>query len=370
MSIAQLNHWLNRLSTKAEAVAALDKILIPAPVTKEEAAQVSQRIGSNNPIHFAPFNAKQIAAARPEAYPVNDWNELIKRVLKREESGVYTNLANSWCYAGLFTDGPKVYCPTLEEWEGLSRVELRVPVGLYRQPFPTTTVIIPDGAFGVVSDLIGTPQFVTVRHWIAPAGKQSGLIAGFLVGDVQERYELDFRIAWIDDGEEHIESRLQKIDNAALNPFGEAVRLKEDEPAAMDKIKRATLNACLLLSQHAPRPLGRSNPEYAAKLAAKAGKRLPAHIQAANAKQLRLMPMLYGFHQHIRVVERETEPDDPNPTGACPPRVPHWRRGHWANLAVGTGRKEHRLHFRAAKLVNEHLLKGPRSNTRVTMTTG
>lgn len=369
MSVAQLNRWLNGMAPQAESIAALDKVLQPIPVTAEEAAEARRTAGPGNPIHFRPVTGAVLRDAKPASCSFDSWRNLLRRVYNRTPEGVYTNLATCWCYAGIFSDGPKVYCPTLEEFEGLARVELRVPVSLYRQPFPTTFIVIPDGAFGTVSEAVGVPQFIAVRHWVADRD-QGGLIAGFIVGDVQQTYELDFRIAWIDDGAEHIEARLKAIDDASktFEPFGEAYRLAADEPAAMEKIKRAALNACLLLSQHAPRPLGRANPEHAAKLMAKLGKRLPPHVQAANAKQLQLMPMLYGFHQHIKVVERETE-DDPTGTGTCPARTPHWRRGHWANLAVGVGRKDHRLHFRAAKLVNEHLLQGPRGNTRVTMTT-
>lgn len=376
-----LNRWISGLFKKADCLAALDKVIQPSYVSPESAAYVREkgllsksaaREGgiTGHASCFASISGEQLRAAKPASATMEEWAEML-RFAYAQTDGISTKLGTCWLYAGIFADGPKIYCPTLEEWEALARVELRVPISLYRQPFDTTIIVIPDGAFGSVSADVGVPGFCAVRHW--NHGDDNGLISGLVVGTNSTYYELDFRISWLDGGSEELEARLRQINEASkqFTDIGDSYSLQGGESEALEKIKRAVLNACLLLSQHAPRLIGKQNPAVAEKLKAKLAKRkIPAHINAQNARQLHLMPTVYGFHQHIKVCEHVREEDDSNPTGTQPPKTPHWRRGHWLHQAYGEGRKERKLQFRPAKLVNEHLLNGPRANTRVTMTTG
>ena len=390
MSIAVFNQWVNGHQKKADILAALDKVLVPEPVNDADLERMRDVARAVNAERVAGFtgaiscfrqmHGRELAAARPQHVALDVWAETLRWAYTKVR-GISTRLASAWLYAGVFKDGPKVYCPTLTEWEALARVELRIPLAAYRQPFPTTVVIIPDGAFGVVSKEVGTPSFCIVRHW--NHGDNNGIISGLVVGNNSVEYELDFRVMWIEGGTEELEARLKQIETASASFTGwdsvddqtdenrsVGYAMAEGEPAAMEKIKRAVLNACLLLSQHAPRLIGKQNPEHAEKLKRKP-KKASAAALAANARQLHLMPTVYGFHQHIVVCEHVREPDDdPNATGTHPPKKPHWRRGHWLHQVCGTGRTERKLQFRPAKLVNEHLLSGPRHNTRVTMTTG
>jgi hypothetical protein len=389
VSVAVLNRWLNDLSHKADAIAGLERVIAMRPFTAAESAAIKAAAFSrSNPCPFLiPEGRAAMLAARPLRVDPDVWAKMLDRAFHVEPVGpggrqALTSLSTCWALAGLFADGPKLYCPTLEEWEALARVELRVPLDLYRQPFPTVAVSIPAGAFGRASAALGTPSFVVVRHWRAEPPGLGGLVSGIIVGDnFASNYEIDFRFMWCDDGAETIESKLQAIAESSLEErYGDDAqrlaadavlyKLQENEPEMVAKIKRAVLNACLLLSQHAPRLIGPVNPTHAAKLAASARKRLPPAVALAHAKALRLMPVVYGFHQHIRVVERVTEPEpDPAAAGTHPPKRPHWRRGHWLHQVFGKGRADRVLQFRPAKLVNEHLLSGPRAGTRVTMTT-
>lgn len=380
MGIKTLNEWINGLLPRAEVLAALDKVIKPAETTAEETARIREmerqyyekhkkRLGGRASC-FEPVTGVQMRDAKPKSATAEQWESALRFAYTKVD-GVSTRMSACWLYAGIFKDGPKVYCPTLEEWEALARVELRVPLSSYRQPFDTTIIVIPEGAFGPISEAVGVPGFCAMRSW--RHGDDNGLIAGIVVGANHVNYELDFRLSWITDGTEQIEHRLKAINEASkqMTTVEDVFALQEDEPAAMEKIKRAALNACLLLSQHAPTLRGKKlNAAHAAKLEEKQkNKRLPAHIRAANEKQLHMMPTVYGFHQHITICEHVREEEEPNPTGTRPPLQPHWRRGHWLHQVCGTGRADRKLQFRPAKLVNAHLLSGPLHNTRVTMTT-
>jgi hypothetical protein len=353
----------------SKALAGIDKYLKPISPSPADVERFHREHGPGNPLLWAPIDAKKLSKEKPENCSQAAWDGVINAAL-RTTNGINTFISSVWTFAGLFADGPKVYCPTLEEFEALARVEIRVPLNIYRQPFPTVVVMVPDGVFGEVSKEFGTPAFTVLRSFVGE--KYGGIIAGRVIGTNNSRLELDYRIAWYDEGESHIESHLKSIEERSQNfsPLPDCYKLAEGEDSAVEKTKRAAINACLLLSQHAPRLLCPANPQYEAKLKERLkNKNLAPRVQAENAHALKMMPMIYGFHQRIRVVEREDEPDEINPTGSCPPKTPHWRRGHWRNQTCGEKGRDRKLVFIPSVLVNEYLLAGSRSDTRVTMTT-
>ena len=379
MSVSAFNRWLNDMANKAEALEALHKLFRVEPYKPEDVPEpIKERVSS---VRFSTPPEAAMRQMCPERVSPNVWNELIDRALHMMPFNgrrVHTSLSTFWTLCGLFAEGPKLYAPTLEEWEALRRVEMRIPLNMYRQPFPTLVVIVPEGAFPEdLSERFGAPAATIVRHWSAELeGKEGrgGMIAGLCIGTkiVDNGYELDFRISWCDDGESEMEDKLDSIDRATLedqlNSSGVLSQMSGPERVALEQVKRAVFNAALLLSQHAPRKIGPANPAHAKKLEDSRKKKLPANISAANERALKLMPVYYGFHQHIKVLDKVTEPES-NGTGTQPAKRPHWRRGHWLRQVRGTGRAERVLQYRPAKLVNEHLLHGSKMNTRVTMTT-
>lgn len=378
MNVAKLNGWINDLMPKASMLAALDKVVKPKAIPRGDARTIEADPKNNRaPCAFEQVSEYETAKARPEDVSVANWNELIANTFHSAD-GLFHNLSAMWTIAGIFKEGPKIYCPTAEEFEGLARVEVGVPLSVYRQPFPVTILVVPEGVFPhSLSPNFGRPAFIAVRFFCgADDGGLGGLIDGLVVGDApakmgERRIELNFRIVWNDEGNDLIEARLKKIRQATFDFTGLGERcgkVAEAEADALEILKRVCLNACLLLSQQTPKLIGKANPAHAAKLAASRAKKLPKHVAAANERALHLMPTVYGFHQHIKVVERVKE-ENPVATDSCPPKKPHWRRGFWRNQTCGEGHRDRRLTFIPATLVNEHLLSGPLHNTHVTMTT-
>lgn len=290
-------------------------------------------------------------AARPDGVTPVAWHQFLTMLFSRPEF-----ILEGWSLAGLVSGGPKVYCPTAAECLALSQVELNVPWGVYRQPFDTFVVVLPDGFYQTpVSEAFGRPT-----HCVARLDVGLRAAAMNVYGDAN-RVTLTGRYFWDADSTRTIESHVRSLPPA--DDIG------DDEDAAQDRVKRITINACLLLTQYGCRSLGPANPDYADRLRASLAKRkLPPAVRRANTAALAAMPQLYGFDQHVRLYDRE---DAAAPAGGTHgPVRPHWRRGHWANQACGEGRAGRRLVFRRPIMVNAHRFAGDHADTRVTITRG
>ena len=292
----------------------------------------------------------------PERFPPvppAEWAALLQDLRDQPHGAVET-----WVMAGLCAGGVKAFAPTAEEFRALSQVEIGVTWAEYRQPFPTLAVAVPDAAFaGRVSNEMGVPIAMTLRH--DPANR---LFASVLTHD-GGRGTIAGNYSWDGDGD-IIDAHIGRV--AALDPLG---GIGESESESLLVVRRAAMNAALLLVNGGMREIGRTNPEYAAKLESSLKKKhLPEAVRAANAHALRTMPTVYGFDQSVRVFRRETvHADAADPTGVVV--SPHWRRGHWARVACGTGRVDRRLVFREAVMVNAHLFGGRAADTTVVLST-
>jgi hypothetical protein len=131
------------------------------------------------------------------------------------------------------------------------------------------------------------------------------------------------------------------------------------------------VNACLLLAQYGCWRLGTTNDRLAERLQ----RQIARHNkhEKANRRQLRTLPQVYGFDQHITVFEEEKVPSERRQGNGGWAVGPHWRRGHWRRLpgyreAEARGETAGRVFVRPV-LVNAHLLVGPASATRVSLQT-
>jgi hypothetical protein len=289
---------------------------------------------------------------RPPTTPPGDWAAFLAGVQMQPHGCVET-----WVMAGLCANGVKVFAPTADEFRALSQVEIGVTWGEYRQPFPVLVVVVPDGVFaGPVGNGTGVPVAMTLRH--DPANR---LFASMLTHDAGPGTIVG-NYTWDGDGDT-IDEHIGRV--AELDPTG---GLASPESEMLLVVRRAALNAAMLLVNGGMRAIGPANPEYAAKLESSLTKKhLPEPVRTANAHALRTMPTLYAFDQSVRVFRRETvHADATDPTGVVV--SPHWRRGHWARVACGAGRAERRLVFREAVMVNAHLFGGRAADTRVLLT--
>jgi len=136
-----------------------------------------------------------------------------------------------------------------------------------------------------------------------------------------------------------------------------------DDIDMTEQVKRACMNACMLLS-NAGYHANYQNPVWAAKLRSSLGKRkLPESARRANEKALREMPQVVTFSQATRVYRTEPGAARTSDGTAGTTVKAHWRCGHWAHQPCGEGRKDRKLIYREAVLVNADQLTGPANQT-------
>ena len=300
---------------------------------------------------------------KPAHWDLPSWRNFVAEVVRsvgrhaRSPDDVAQGIVQVWGWAGLWSGGVRAYCPTREEFHALSQVEVRVPWSQYRQPFDTFVVVVPDGVYGApVSADIGVPVCCVSRVC------QVRRVASFVMPSVWDgRMRADlFGSHWWQSGDD------RPID-AYIADLPDSTDMTGTESAAVDVIKRVAINANLLLANAGARCVGPANPGHAARLRESlAKKRLPDAARRANEVELKAIPVIYGLDQRVRVYERECSGSD----GVGGWRVrPHWRRGHWANVACGAARAERRLVFRPAVLVHAEQFAGSPADSRVVYTT-
>lgn len=305
---------------------------------------------------FSRQSAGEAAAACPAGVEPARWLQFLEAIGR----GGSDALGEFWPQAGMFAQGIKAYCPTADEFEALGRVEVRVPWPEYRQPFETVAVVVPDEWHpGEVSTDVGRLTVAVSRHDPGIGFYSLHVASARPSGDPLSSL-VSFN-TWLPGDTETIEDYLARLDNRTSESMDGA------EAKALEFVRRAALNACLLLANKGARRVGPANPEYAERLAKSlAKKNLPESVRRANEDALRAMPVLYGFDQHVRVFERE-----PGAGGSAAGGTvrPHWRRGHWAHQAHGPGGGLRKLVFRPAVMVNADRFGGDLADTKAVYVT-
>lgn len=320
----------------------------------------SPRGTGGNGIEAGATTPAELRAACPPGVPLERFVSFVGILMSRAFDGEHaSDLLESWTFAGLWRDGPRVYAPTADEFRALSQVEVGVPWDEYRQPFETFVVAVPDGILCAPLDAAGAiPAAIVCRH---AADRRC---AGFSLPAVDAAGRLCNSLHcgtwWPADSGVTIEEHFAGLPDA--------YEVTPGESAALELVKRVAINAALLLTHHGARKLGAANPDYEAKLLASLAKRgLPDGVRRANEAALKALPIMYGFDQHVKVYEREG--GAPHGGAGGYEVKTHWRRGHWARQAHGPHGALRKLVFRPAVLVNAHRFGGAPADTRVTLTT-
>jgi len=351
-SIKALNRWLNATAPWRKAWAATEKTGTIAPFEKD--GQLWIQKFDLNPVREMDPNDKEDAYWHAFA---SVWNQM-----GRDDVLLY------WVESGL-VNGVNVFTPTIEEYAALASVETKIPFALYRQPFDTFIVVIPDGFYKrPVSKDIGVPSWCISR--LSHEKRVCVTMMGGTGGG-----KMDMQFCWGEDDADTIEGK-----STATKFHGydgtfdheshlESMDASDAEMFSVATAFRVVANASLLMTQSGFRSLGSLNPAYANRLSESLKKKnLPDTIRRANSEALKQIPQVYGFDQHIKLFDREDGFGESH-GGTGVPVKPHWRRGHWAYQAHGEGRKDRKLIFRRPVLVNSHRFAGDLADTRVTVTT-
>jgi hypothetical protein len=339
VSIAAFNKWLNSIPQLIPGLEACYRLKSFAPSWSSPEERPK----------FGPMLFKDIMAAAQvdpalDDLAFYDW-------LKKSVNDIWV-INTTWLISGMIGEGPKLYCPSARECDAFSQVEASVPWGEYRQPFDTTTLILPEGfRFSRQDQLspdVGTPFAISART------RREGNYMCLLVHCTGERSLSTTRVF--------------KSDDVLMEEEIVGDTLTQGDSEAIRDAMRIMANACMLLTQAGARKLGRTNEDAARRLEAKLGKKLPPAAAKANERALRLIPVVYGFDQHVQIYDEGKEEAPEGEAQGGYSLKPHWRRGYWQRQPCGEGRRERKLQFRKPLLVNAHLLAGPLRNTRVTMT--
>jgi len=264
--------------------------------------------------------------------------------------------------------GIKAFRPTVTECEALENCEPRVPCTEYEQPFDVYAIELPKDYSsrrltpGKLLD--DSPIDVMPLAVVALHAKAAKAVAVFVILHSGQTLVHTFGV------HSDTDTLADELKHTYGMAMSSSIDVTEEEKKLMLYGCNLAVNTSLLLTQYGCKRVGSTNGHRESRLRRYLqGK--PNQYTTANQIELNSIPVVYGFDQHIKIYDEAREPVEKEAgEGSGVVLKPHWRRGHWAMLACGEGRKERKKHFRKAVLINPHLLGGPEYNTRVTMTTG
>jgi len=296
----------------------------------------------------------------------NQYHADPESTLERMKKNISQDLSNApsfYVYTELMKSGPKIFAPTPNECEALGRVSLNVPWQDYRQPFESFAVVFPDDYLKNKFNLPAEKEPGAVVSCYRPkTDKNECIFFAGIIGAIN-KVSMWFYRAGVDSTPEEMMSRIFNT------PVWGDCDLREDyQLELMPFCLRVFFNSCLLLAQCGTKKIGYANPEYAAKLQEKNRKaNLPEMARKNNTRELAMLPIVYGFDQHIRLFDTEGPASGHGGDGARTLH-PHWRRGHWRNQPHGPKNELRKLMFVRPCFVNSHLFAGNPMDARVAMT--
>lgn len=208
--------------------------------------------------------------------------------------------------------GPRIFYPTENQFEGCEELGLHIPIEEYQQPYEVMIVRIPDGCRKRLSEWSGLPlvecgQCVLVHRY--PDGKVFTMMR-FGVGEVPEY--TNFFTADFKEPDADLEAAVLR------EQAGKAWKTTNAEAAYCNTCFRAALNLNLLLMHFGHQDGGPLDP-----VAYKKHRKNPKLEKYKHGDFKTVL-----LDQEIRFPEHRTEPKEPGePTGR--EVRPHRRRRHW-----------------------------------------
>lgn len=219
----------------------------------------------------------------------------------------------------LLANGAKIFYPSEEQYESMRKVDVHLPVGDFRAPFPAFVIAIPPNArrtmmreFDVPAEHAG--RLTLLRHRYREPGDDSTMIALCTkMGAIEEHH-----IFQDQKGNEDIEAAIsRRVDH--VNPCSDSPELDAAFPDGMKRYAtdaaRAAINLALMLTHYGCHTVPVPS----------AGRSAPHKFRFNDYKEF--------IRLDREVVLRV------NPAGRSEPGPPsgrempcHWRRGHWRRL--------------------------------------
>lgn len=207
--------------------------------------------------------------------------------------------------------GPKVFVPTVEQFDAMTKVDINIPIRDFRSPYPTLVIKIPEESSKALAKQFNwqgkMPEWSLISH------KKTFIF-------VLQTFDLDVHYAFQE------RPQFPTIEDA-LHTFVTKNQTWSDTTDFADQemgllISRAVINTCLMLTHYGYRDGG---PLYPDQWRAHRENPKLAHLKSADFRAVELT-------QNVTIRETRYIPlNSGSPTGY--EVKPHWRRGHWRRQA-------------------------------------
>lgn len=222
--------------------------------------------------------------------------------------------------------GPKVFCPSVEQCKALENVEINLSLADYEQPYETLLVVADYPPFNSA-----------LCHF-----RKSIPMLNIVLNSEGRQYDITTTIVSV---KKDIEDAVTKYDPDCR--FTDAAML----------LMRVAINSCLALVNygHHSKYLFPKEIESDQRLAREKTER-----GERARKRLSLAVQQVSFSQDIRLHSVSSMHES---SGSGREISPHWRRGHWRMQACGASRSNRKRIFIKPMMIKQYLFTGDVANT-------
>lgn len=325
-------------------------------------------------IYFKPSNPTPegslvVSEKEMRRHPDEMW-KILKEILGVLE---YDIIGTLWydTLAKALAGGPKIFRPTPDQCEALQHAEARYSFADYHQPFPVIILEIPQAYKNILKakyDIEESPQYVLVNHdeknrfITVSAFYNRGNIITHITPDRSEYATIENSLT---------QNRDRRRDN-----IGESSSESEKEFNAAENVQRLGINFAMMMSLYSVKVVGPLDPSHYKQWKQESNHRrrggdFTNRAKEAQAKLAAAMHLIQ-FNQQVSFYDEIEEPIEVAQGVDIEklhksPRS-HWRRGHFAMQACGTGRKDRKMIFRKPVLVRAKYFLGDIKDAAVTYT--
>lgn len=237
----------------------------------------------------------------------------------------------NYFYWGLFfaktlSDGPKIFRPTVEQFDSMCNVELQIPISTYVQPYPSMVVEVPNEIKKSLCQELGITISDMAKYVLITRIETNNGICVFAgqpyAGGVDENFQVDnadmFHLF-------HDRPEISSIEEAIttrINPYGNPNHYLYSET-----ILRASLNLMLMLMHFGHKDGGPLHPNEYQKHRRKCKTKNKEKQNVMALGDFRSVDMIQDII--IRQEKHYPSSEEEESSGSGKEISPHWRRGHW-----------------------------------------
>lgn len=253
-------------------------------------------------------------------------------------------------HAAVLATGPKVFQPTVEQFDSMTQVDINIPIADYQQPYPALVIKVPDASrrrivdgfdLGADGDSLG--RLVVVRKLETVDGRTAITIMN---GEWTYFFQDREQFKTVEDAI-HVYCLVEGAD-PSLQMRGHAASMV---------CARACLNLCLMLAHYGCRA---DRPLDPVKYVKHRSRKDLEHLAAADFRAI-------DMKQTIVVRDPRSVLHDEESVATGREMPPHWRRGHWRNQRWGPGNRDTKLVFIRPCLIRPDRVVGDVADSEVTM---